>query len=111
MRYYVDLLIDWVFGYYYSSKKQKLPSSKNPLLLESATSIANKIKKRKLKSEEVVSVFIDRIKEVNPVINAVVDTRFEKALEEARRIDKDIEDNTITEVDFQHKPFLGKYKS
>lgn len=108
IRYYVDILIDYAFGYYYNTKKQKLPSSTNPLLLQSAITIAKKIKKRQIKSEEVVSVFIDRIKEVNPVINALVDDRFNEALEEARQIDKDIENHTITEEDFQRKPFLGK---
>lgn len=108
IRYYVDLLIDCAFGYYFKSKKQTLPNSSNPLLLESGTSIAKKIKKKQIKCEEVVLTFIDRIKEVNPVINALVDDRFEEALEEARQLDKAIECNAITEIDFQEKPFLGK---
>lgn len=108
IRYYVDLLIDCAFGYYFNSKKQKLPNSSDPLLLESGTSIAKKIKKRQIKSEEVVLTFINRIKEVNTVINALVDDRFEEALEEARNLDKEIENNAITEIDFQEKPFLGK---
>lgn len=110
LRYYVDILIDCAFGYYFKTKRQTLPSSANPLLLESATSIAKKIKKRQLRSEDVVTVFIERIREVNPIINALVDNCFDDALEEARRIDRGIEDNTITDVDFQHKPFLGKCK-
>lgn len=110
MRYYIDLLIDCAFGYYFNSKKQKIPNSENPLLLESGASIAKKIRKGQIKSEEVVSAFINRIKEVNPIINALVDDRFEEALEEARKIDRDIESNSITDLDFQAKPFLGKYE-
>lgn len=109
IRYYVDQFIDCTFGYYFKSKKQKLPNSSNPLLLDSGTSIAEKIKKKQIKCEEVVLTFIDRIKEVNPVINALVDDRFEEALEEARELDKAIECNAITEIDFQEKPFLGNY--
>lgn len=78
-------------------------------MLDSGVSIANKIRKGQIKSEEVVSAFINRIKEVNPIINALVDDRFEEALEEARKIDKDIDNNTITGIDFREKPFLGKY--
>ena len=36
----------------------------------------------------MVKAFIDRIEEVNPIINAVVDDRFEECLEEAKEIDK-----------------------
>ena len=39
-------------------------------------------------SEELVQACIDRITEVNALINAVVDTRFEAALEEARSCDR-----------------------
>lgn len=109
VRYYIDLLIDCAFGYYFNPKKQKIPSCENPLLLESGVSIAKKIKKGQIKSEEVVSTFINRIREVNPFINALVDNRFEEALEEARKIDKDIDSNTLTDIDFQEKPFLGEY--
>ena len=39
-------------------------------------------------SEKLVQACIDRITEVNALINAVVDTRFEAALEEARSCDR-----------------------
>lgn len=39
-------------------------------------------------SEEVVLAYIERIKEVNPIINAVVEDRFEAAIEDARRADR-----------------------
>lgn len=108
VRQYFQLFIDWVFGLYFEPKKQQLPRATNPLLFESAISIANKIKRRQIKSEEVVSFFIDRIRDVNPIINAVVDTRFDAAIAEARKIDKELEDNILTEADFDRKPFLGK---
>lgn len=38
-------------------------------------------------SEEVVRAYISRIKEVNPLINAVVEDRFDAAIEDARRAD------------------------
>lgn len=45
-----------------------------------------------------------RIKEVNPVLNAVVDDRFEDAITEAEEIDRRISEGTSL-VDEQ--PFLG----
>ncbi|KAL1491976.1 hypothetical protein ABEB36_012486 [Hypothenemus hampei] len=107
IRYYVDLLIDKLFGLYYDSKRQYIPRIKNPLLMESATNLAKKIRTRKLTSEDVVQAFIDRIKEVNPILNSLVDQRFEDALKEAREIDKDIATGHISDVDFLEKPFLG----
>ncbi|KAJ8959115.1 hypothetical protein NQ318_022372 [Aromia moschata] len=107
IRYYVDIIIDKAFGYFYDSKKRMLGKCTNPIVLSSAVSLAKKIRKGELKSEQVVQAFIDRIKEVNPILNAMVDTRFNEALAEARRIDKEIEIGSILDTDFQEKPFLG----
>nr|CAI5846817.1 unnamed protein product [Callosobruchus analis] len=107
MRYYFDLLIDKVFGFFYNNLKVPLSSPKNSIVNQSALALARKIRNKELKSEEVVQAFIDRINEVNPIINSLVDNRFEEALEEARKIDKEIADGTVKEADFQAKPFLG----
>ncbi|XP_019773808.1 fatty-acid amide hydrolase 2-A isoform X2 [Dendroctonus ponderosae] len=107
LRYYLDLLIDRLFGIYYDSKREYIPKVKNQLVLESATALARKIQRRELTSVQVVEAFIERIQQVNPIINAIVDNRFEDALSEARQIDQDIANGTIQEVDFQDKPFLG----
>lgn len=50
----------------------------------------------------------ERIQEVNPIINSVVDTRFEKALEEARAVDEGIRNSTISSGALKEKkPLLG----
>lgn len=41
------------------------------------------------------------------MLNAVIDLRFEKAVEEAKAIDKKIRNGEYTEQDFKKKPFLG----
>ena len=41
----------------------------------SATKLAEKIRQKELSSVEVVQAFISRIKEVNSILNAVVDNR------------------------------------
>eukprot|EP01090_Pellita_catalonica_P009022 TRINITY_DN20083_c0_g1_i1.p1 TRINITY_DN20083_c0_g1~~TRINITY_DN20083_c0_g1_i1.p1 ORF type:complete len:499 (-),score=66.37 TRINITY_DN20083_c0_g1_i1:66-1541(-) len=62
-------------------------SDARPILTESVQSLAQYIKTKKISSEELVQTFIDQIQAVNPYINAVVHTRFEEALQEARACD------------------------
>ena len=57
--------------------------------MESATSLAAKIRRRELTSEQLVTYCIERINETNPGLNAVVDdNRFESSLEDARIADR-----------------------
>jgi len=87
--------------------KDFLPPIKDQLLLMPATEIAKKIRSREVTSQHVVQVFINRIKETNNLVNAVIDSRFEEALEEARQVDKllDCPNNNIPSI--EEKPFLG----
>lgn len=102
-------MIDCIFGLIYDSHRVYIPSTSDKILLDSATGLADKIRKKQLKAEAVVSAYIERIKAVNGILNAVVSERFAEALEEAKQIDKDIEEGKITEEDFKQKPFLGNY--
>ena len=59
-------------------------------------------------SETVVKKFIERIEEVNDLINAVVDDRFDLALQEARDVDAFLATTTSTaDMLKSQKPFLG----
>ncbi|XP_045535050.1 fatty-acid amide hydrolase 2-A [Papilio machaon] len=69
-------------------RARRLPPPRNRLLLRSAADLAQAIRKGKLTSGEVVGAFIERVKEVNPYLNAVVDERFEEALQEANTLDQ-----------------------
>nr|CAD7458493.1 unnamed protein product [Timema tahoe] len=61
-----------------------------------------------IKSETVVETFIARIKEVNPILNCVVDERFEAALKDAREVDSLLEKGTKTEKELERDtPYLG----
>lgn len=106
-RGYFDAIVDWWFGLYFNRNREDIPSIKTPFLVESATSLAKKIKEGKLTSEEVVQGYINRINDVNLVINAVVDKRFQAALDEAKAVDKKIKNGEYTQEDFKKKPFLG----
>lgn len=104
----LNFITQYLFAFVYSGSSESLPPISNLLLLESATSLANKIRRGKLKSRDLVEAIITRINETQPYINAVVDNRFESALEEAEEIDKFISSQTKSVEDIERDtPFLG----
>ena len=87
LRFVIDKVSDIVYSVIYeSSAKIKLPPIRDRILLMPATTLAAKIRSRDLTSVEVCEAFIDRIKTVNGIVNAVVDNRFKDALEQAQSI-------------------------
>ena len=108
-RYYLDLCINFFFGLYFDSSREYIPDARNEIVSQSATKLARDIREKKLKSEDVVRTFVERIKEVNGILNAVVDERFNKALEEAREIDEKIEKGTYSKEEFERLPLLGMF--
>lgn len=61
-----------------------------------------------MSAEVVVQGYIDRIREVNPLINSVVDERYELALKEARDADAFLASTTLSAAELKlQKPFLG----
>ncbi|XP_068611735.1 fatty-acid amide hydrolase 2-A-like [Brachionichthys hirsutus] len=68
--------------------RNKLPPVGNPALLRSATQLAKKIRRKEVSSVEAVQAYIDRIQEVNPLLNALVKDRFDAALQEAAQADR-----------------------
>lgn len=108
LRVIFDYSSRFIFGLIYRNKSDCLPPIEDLTLLESATSLAEKIRKGKIRSEDVVKAFIQRIKQVNPIINAVVDQRFEEAIREAQNVDNLIATGQKTEEEIaKDKPFLG----
>ncbi|XP_049870096.1 fatty-acid amide hydrolase 2-B-like isoform X2 [Pectinophora gossypiella] len=111
LRFLVSLLalVVWPLTYILNIRRnRKCPPPANPLLFKSATTLAGMIRNKQVTSEEVVSAYIDRCKEVNPYLNAVVEPRYEVALKEARVIDKMIASNDRTPEDLAKEyPLLG----
>ena len=62
-----------------------------------------------ISSEQLVRVFIERTKELTPIINAVIVTRFDEAIEDARKIDKLLESGKDLPEEYSEDkaPFLG----
>lgn len=57
-------------------------------------------------SEQVVCAYIERIKEVNPIINAVVEDRFDAAIEDAKRADRLVQTTSELQL-ITNYPILG----
>lgn len=58
----------------------------------------------------MIRAYVKRIQEVNPLINAVVEDRFEEALKDALRVDQEVNDARLsgrTEDLAVQKPLLG----
>ncbi|WP_212927895.1 amidase [Oceanobacillus sp. J11TS1] len=71
---------------------------KLPIIEMDASSIASAIKKKQFTALEAVTAFINRIKAINPSINALVENRFSQAVQEAKEADELL----------KHKGPLGK---
>ncbi|XP_046963491.1 fatty-acid amide hydrolase 2-B-like isoform X2 [Vanessa cardui] len=89
-------------------RNRKCPPPTNPLLFKSATTLAMMIRNKQITSEEVVTAYIERCKEVNPYLNAIVEPRYDLAIKEAKCIDKMIASNDrSTEELAKEYPLLG----
>lgn len=60
----------------------------NELLMISATALAGRIRRGEVSSREVVDLHIEAIERVNPVLNAVVATRYQEARRAAKAADE-----------------------
>ncbi|KAJ8367241.1 hypothetical protein AAFF_G00323870 [Aldrovandia affinis] len=87
---------------------RRLPPITNPLLTVSGMQLAQKIRRKEVTSVEVVQAYIDRIQEVNPLINAMVKDRFSAALQEAAQADRLVEEEKGSEESLEDRlPLLG----
>lgn len=102
---------EWILSFFYTTvigKTKMLPPVTNPILLMSAKELAEKIRKKQLKAEKVMTAYIQRCKEVDPLINAVTDERYEEALKEAIAVDRMLASTSKSEQQLaSEKPLLG----
>ncbi|KAK2147128.1 hypothetical protein LSH36_569g03078 [Paralvinella palmiformis] len=89
-------------------KETQLTKPSSPLLMKSATELADLIRKQVVTSSDVVKAYIEQIRAVNPILNAMVCHRFDKALVEAAEVDKLLQSGNIPDDWSPEKaPFLG----
>ncbi|KAM6143395.1 LOW QUALITY PROTEIN: fatty-acid amide hydrolase 2 [Erethizon dorsatum] len=79
-----------------------------PLLLLSGVQLAKMIRQRKVRCVDVVQAYINRIKDVNLMINGIVKYRFEAARKEALAVDQRLAERQEDEAILEKKwSFLG----
>ncbi|GFT74230.1 fatty-acid amide hydrolase 2-B, partial [Nephila pilipes] len=93
---------------WFGGKGKTVSPVENPLLLRSATKLAEEIREGKLRCENVIEAYIERIQEVDPYINATVERCFEVALKEAREVDSLVASGKYSKEKLaEEKPLLG----
>ncbi|XP_048400316.1 fatty-acid amide hydrolase 2-A [Stegostoma tigrinum] len=87
---------------------RSVPPAVQPLLLLPGVELARRIRQRQVKCVDVIQEYINRIRDINPIVNAVVAERFASALKEAQQVDDRIakgnEDEKLLE---ETVPYLG----
>ncbi|XP_076624961.1 fatty-acid amide hydrolase 2-B-like [Colletes latitarsis] len=97
-----------LFNYIHSNEPLRVPPITHPLLKVTATTLARRIRHGQLSSQTVVEVYIQRIKEVNPILNAVIEERFEAAINDAKICDENLKTgNVIPAILEREKPLYG----
>uniref|UniRef100_A0A336KMB2 CSON012938 protein n=1 Tax=Culicoides sonorensis TaxID=179676 RepID=A0A336KMB2_CULSO len=87
-------------------KQKFVPSIDDSVLLMSVMELAENIRNRKITSEYAVKIYIERIRAVDPILNAVMDERFSEAFEDAKRADKLCNEMKVDELKDKF-PLLG----
>ncbi|XP_068968973.1 fatty-acid amide hydrolase 2-A isoform X1 [Bombus flavifrons] len=107
----IEFIGKWIYTFiaFLKGPAESQPPIKDLTLLHSATTLALKIRNKQLTSQEVVQSYIDRIKEIQPILNCVVEDRFEDALKEAKLCDDLLksENAPSPQVLAEEKPFFG----
>lgn len=93
-----DTLTENILRWYLGEKKSCPPlSNENSFLAKSAVELAANIKNGEISATKLIQATINRMNEVNGVLNAIVDGPFNEALKEAQHIDDRIANKQISE--------------
>lgn len=104
----LDLVLEAALSWYHGERKTCPPlQPSNAFVQKGAVELAQLIRTKELTTYQVVKAYIDRILEVNPTLNAVMDGPYMEALDEAQKIDERIKNGDISEEEFKTKPLLG----
>ena len=88
LRRTIDWFTDRFFGAWaYSVTPEKIPDVRSPILLWDIETLTSKIRSREVTCQTVVETYIDRIEEVNGILNCVVERNYESARKNAAFLD------------------------
>ncbi|KOC60848.1 Fatty-acid amide hydrolase 2 [Habropoda laboriosa] len=106
--HFVCFILRPIFMLIYHRKLPGIPPINNHLLKLSATTLAKKIRNGELSSQTVVETYIQRVKEVNPLLNAVIEDRFEQAVLDAKTCDARLKCGEVVAATLEaEKPLYG----
>lgn len=84
--------LSWAVGLFIPSRRFVVPAIKDDLLLLPVSVLSSRIREGRLKSTDLILAVKKRVEEINPIINALIDERFEAALNEAKNVDQLIQE-------------------
>ncbi|GFR19305.1 fatty-acid amide hydrolase 2-A [Trichonephila clavata] len=106
--HFVRNITHFLLAVWFGGKGKTVPPVENPLLLKSATKLAEEIREGKIKCVDVIEAYIERISVVDPYINATVERSIDVALKEAREVDSLVASGKYTKEHLAaEKPLLG----
>ncbi|XP_003747580.1 fatty-acid amide hydrolase 2-B [Galendromus occidentalis] len=113
--YVLRLLSDYLafpaLSAFKSGRSKLQPRVDEKILLMSASDLAEKIRSGELSSHQVVLAFVKRLREIDPLLNAVTDERYRAALSEAKKVDAELKECRSDEEALQkiklQRPYLG----
>ncbi|XP_043064937.1 fatty-acid amide hydrolase 2-A isoform X2 [Drosophila ficusphila] len=109
----IAMIISPILDTYFYPRKPRttlIPPIRNKLLTLSVQELRSRLRSRQLTSVELVRTYIERIESVNKHLNAIVESRFSAALEEASETDDLIAScQSLADVEklFEERPLLG----
>jgi fatty acid amide hydrolase 2 len=107
IHFVIDKMVAFVLEQYWGERKRCPRLAKDEFITKSAVELAAMIRRREVTAHQVVQAYIERIAETNSLVNAVLDGPFVEAMDEAKAIDERINSNSVTDEEFEQKPFLG----
>jgi len=102
-----DFIIESFLGWYHGERKTCPALDKNAFIEHGAIDLAKMIREKQITSFQVVEAYINRMQQVNPVLNAILDGPYMEALEEAKALDERIAKGEISDEEFDRRPLLG----
>lgn len=89
----VEMFLSWYFG-----EKKTCPALNDDqqFLRKSAVDLAAAIRNGEITSTQLVTATIERMREVNGILNAIADGPFNEAIDEAKAIDERIANKQIS---------------
>ncbi|EDV93340.1 fatty-acid amide hydrolase 2-B [Drosophila grimshawi] len=107
---YIAMLANKLIDLLLARQRPNYPPIRDQILTKSVIELVTELRRGQLQSEQLVRAYIGRVREVNPSLNAVIEERFEAALNEAKHADEFMA-RAITEFDrvalFTRYPLLG----